>query len=118
MKATEILRLAKSEPVFVPALRHLEVANVPGPALRRGRLSEDDLRLVVALFANHELHTDAIVPHISSSAVLPLMGAHSLTAYDAVYLELALRLKLPLATLDKDIAAAAGNAGVPLVEPA
>ncbi len=34
--------------------------------------------------------------------------------YDAQYLELALRLGLPLATLDKDLRKAAKKAGVPL----
>lgn len=114
----DILNQAKSQPIFVPSLWHLEVSNVLGLALRRGRITDADLRLILTLFASLELHTDAIVPHITSSAVLPLMNAHSLTAYDAVYLELAFRLSLPLATLDKDLAAAAGNAGVPLLKTA
>ena len=38
-----------------------------------------------------------------------------LTTYDAAYLELAMRLSQPLATLDDDLAKAARKAGVPLL---
>jgi len=40
-----------------------------------------------------------------------------LTGYDAAYLELAMRLKLPLATNDKALLRAAAACGVPLVQP-
>jgi predicted nucleic acid-binding protein len=40
---------------------------------------------------------------------------HNLTVYDATYLELALRLSLPLATLDEDLRAAAQREGVQLL---
>ena len=44
--------------------------------------------------------------------VLTLVHAFQLTAYDAVYLELARREGLPLATLEKSLRAAAEKAGV------
>ena len=40
--------------------------------------------------------------------------AHGLTSYDAAYLELGVRLGVPLATLDVSLAAAAETEGVPL----
>jgi len=40
---------------------------------------------------------------------------NGLTAYDATYLELAIRLELPLATLDAKLGAAAKRAGVKLL---
>ena len=48
--------------------------------------------------------------------VLALARTFQLTAYDAAYLELALRERLPLATLDNRLRAAAGKAGVPLLK--
>jgi predicted nucleic acid-binding protein len=39
-----------------------------------------------------------------------------LTAYDAVHLDLAINLNLPLFTRDKNLRAAANGVGVPLVE--
>jgi predicted nucleic acid-binding protein len=49
------------------------------------------------------------------NAVLRLVRAHRLSVYDAVYLELAQREGLPLATLDADLRRAAAGEGVPLV---
>jgi predicted nucleic acid-binding protein len=49
------------------------------------------------------------------SATAQLAERHLLTAYDAAYLELALRLGLPLGTRDKALAGAAQTAGVTLL---
>ena len=46
---------------------------------------------------------------------LDLSTRFSLTVYDAAYLELAVRRGLPLATLDRDLRAAASAAGVTLL---
>ena len=45
----------------------------------------------------------------------PLCDRHKLTAYDAAYLELAMRLRIPIATLDKRLAAAAIAEGVDVI---
>lgn len=50
-------------------------------------------------------------------AVVELSLAHELTAYDASYLELAIRRNARLATLDKALIAAAETAGVLLFNP-
>ena len=47
--------------------------------------------------------------------ILPLARTYKLSAYDAAYLELAIREGLPLATLDDDLRRAASAAGVALV---
>jgi predicted nucleic acid-binding protein len=52
------------------------------------------------------------------SDTLQLARRHRLSAYDASYLELALRMSLPLATLDSDLQGAANKAGVKLFKPA
>lgn len=49
------------------------------------------------------------------SATLKLATLHGLTIYDASYLELAVRLNAPLATLDRDLRQAAAAEGVPLL---
>ena len=51
-----------------------------------------------------------------SEAVLALARAHRLTFYDAAYLELAHRLTVPLATLDRQLARAACGAQVALLD--
>ena len=49
---------------------------------------------------------------------LALARGHKLSAYDAAYLELAIRRRLPLATLDDPLKAAAAAVGVALYDPA
>jgi predicted nucleic acid-binding protein len=49
------------------------------------------------------------------ATVLALAREHRLTVYDAAYLELALRADLPLATLDRQLTAAARAARVSLL---
>ena len=48
-------------------------------------------------------------------ATSELAARHRLTIHDAAYLELAQRLKLPLATLDVELRAAAGMLGIELL---
>ena len=56
-----------------------------------------------------------IDPDPPGDAVITLARRHTLTVYDASYLELAMRENVPLATLDKKLAAAAEAEGVPLI---
>lgn len=96
----------------VPALWPMEVANVLLAATRRGRISEEDWPRIrdalEALPIDIEPESCARVLH----TVLPIATKHALSVYDAVYLELALRLGLPLATLDQRLIAAGKAAGV------
>lgn len=48
---------------------------------------------------------------------IALARSHDLSAYDAAYLELAMRRSLPLATLDDKLKSAAGDLGVSLFKP-
>ena len=56
--------------------------------------------------------THAGAPH--KALLDALARTHGLTSYDAAYLELAIRLGVPLATLDEKLSAAARNEGVTL----
>ena len=112
-EATDALRDSLlNDRAVVPALWPIEVSNVLLVAARRGRISEDDWpRIRDDLEA---LPID-VEPESSSGVldrVLPVASKHKLSVYDAMYLELALRLRLPLSTLDKKLAAAGRAAGV------
>ena len=50
-------------------------------------------------------------------STLALARQYDLSAYDAAYLELAMRRGLPLATLDEDLEAAAAAVGVEKYKP-
>jgi len=98
----------------VPSLWRLEVANVLNIGIRRGRNTVDfrDKSLIdlKALPIEIDPETDFHAWH----ATLYLADRHRLTLYDAAYLELALRRGLPLASLDRDLRAAAAAENVQL----
>jgi predicted nucleic acid-binding protein len=56
-------------------------------------------------------------PELLARVTLNLGLAHRLSAYDASYLELAIRRGLPLATLDQRLRDAAVAAGVQFFQP-
>lgn len=98
----------------VPALWFVEITNVLGMAERRGRVSAAGLQDALRLLRWLPLTVDASPSLAGSDAVLELMRAYGLTAYDATYLELARRRGLALATKDRDLLAAAPALGVAL----
>jgi predicted nucleic acid-binding protein len=111
--ATDALqdRLA-AEAALVPALWHLEIANVLTMAERKGRITSEDAVLFTRLLRAFDVETDPGLGLATADALLPLCRAHRLAAYDAAYLELAMRRRLPLATVDKELTVAARGARV------
>lgn len=101
----------------IPALWFVEVTNSLGMAERRSRLDGAGLHRASALLRSLPLTVDEPASLAWSQPVLDLMRTHRLTAYDATYLELAIRLRLPLATKDRELIAAAPLVGVPLFAP-
>ena len=97
---------------MVPALWPFEIANVLGIAERRGRLTRDGMSDALALLRPLPLQIVDPLTLAETETVLDLMRRHRLTGYDATYLELAVRLQLPLATKDHDLLVAAPAAGV------
>jgi predicted nucleic acid-binding protein len=97
---------------WVPSHWPLEVANVLEMGVRRGR---HDAAFRDAMLADLALLPVSVDPHTPRQAwgtTLRLAEHHRLTLYDAAYLELAKRIHLPLATLDKDLSRAARAEGV------
>jgi predicted nucleic acid-binding protein len=82
----------------------LEVANSLTVAVRRERVSQDFRDDVLKALQELNISVDSDTAANAWSA--------GLTVYDAAYLELAQRRRLPLATLDQDLAKAARAAGV------
>lgn len=94
----------------------LEVVNGLLTAERRGRISGPDANRFGALLLELPIVVDPSERRRPFDAVRQLARSHRLTAYDASYLEVALRLGLPLATLDERLARAAADAEVALLE--
>lgn len=100
----------------VPALWSLEVANVLLVSERRGRLTLEDGQRFLTHLAGLPIIVDPSVPE--SGDLLALGRAHRVSAYDAAYLQLAIRTRLPLATRDRPLRAAARTARVASFVPA
>ena len=105
---------ADQEIARVPLHWWFEVRNVALQGERRGRLTED---YTFRCFQIIERFSIEHAPLPDYAAVLALARRHRLSFYDAVYLELAQREALPLATLDDELIRAAPIEGVPLIGP-
>jgi predicted nucleic acid-binding protein len=105
-------RLSDQE-AHAPGLWELEVGNVVLSAERRGRISEIAGAQIIERLRDLPIRINPANPRLHH--LLEVARRYGLTSYDAAYLTLALQLNLPLATLDRDLAAAAGLADVALV---
>jgi predicted nucleic acid-binding protein len=99
---------------IVPSLWRLEVGNVLHLAIRRGRITQDDAARILLILGKLPIEIDGETHLRAWETILPLATRFSITVYAAAYLELAKRLKLPLATLDKGLIDACRAANVTL----
>ena len=108
-----VLEQLAEDSAVAPSLWELEVINVLLLAERRGRITESQTARFVALLTQLPILIDSAGADMAS--VLAAGRHHGLTAYDAVYLVLAEREGIPLATIDGKLRVAAQAAGVPVL---
>lgn len=101
---------------IVPHLWHLEVANSLTVAVRRKRIAQAFRDDVLKDLAELNISVDSDTAANAWGATVRLADLYGLTVYDAAYLELAQRRRLPLATLDRDLAKAARAAGIEILQ--
>jgi predicted nucleic acid-binding protein len=111
----KLLDRLEAESALVPAWWFLELTNVLAIAERKGRITQAATSEFVSLLATLDFELDVEAPHRAFDHLLPLCRTFGLTSYDAMYLDLAIRRQLPLATLDDDLRRAAKKTGVPLL---
>ncbi len=97
---------------YVPNLWPLEVANALLVGERRGRTTPADSAHFLAILGTFPIAVDDETVARAWVETMHLARAHRLSSYDASYLELAMRLGLPLATLDDKLKTAAKAVGV------
>ncbi len=93
-------RLA-DDTALVPSIWAAEVANVLLVAERQKRLQRAQSRAFVARLLSLPIRVEEATPTRMLGDVLALGRDAGLAAYDAMYLDLAIRHDLPLATLDR-----------------
>jgi len=108
-------RLIDGEEAAVPSHWPLEILNGVLLAKRKGRVKEQGIQRFISSLTSFHIAVDAERGLLQLNAIRDLADRHRLTSYDAAYLELAIRLSLPLATLDRALRKAAQAEGIPLI---
>ena len=103
-----------NEQAYVPCHWSLEIANVAIRGERKGFIEWATVELFLQILEDINFQVDLEASTRALTDLTDLARHFRLTPYDAAYLELALRLSAPLATLDNDLRRAAERAGVPL----
>ena len=100
---------------IVPAIWPIEVGNVLLVATRRGRMKAQDWSRIEMDLETLPIEIDTDSCHRVLTSVLPVAHTHNLSVYDAMYLELAQRRRLPMATLDSQLAQAGQAANIKIL---
>jgi predicted nucleic acid-binding protein len=110
-----LLNRLHTETALVPAWWFIEITNVLAMAERKGRITHTHSDAFIASLSKLGIERDNEAPERAFTHLLALCRRHRLTSYDAIYLELAIRRSLPLATLDNDLRKTAKILGVDLL---
>ena len=113
-KAEQFLEGMADHALWVPALWWYEIANALVVAQRRHRITEADRFSLLDLYGSLPFHTDTHLTRETLGRLQILALEHGLSAYDAAYLELAMRKAAALATLDQRLMNVARHVGIRL----
>ena len=107
----DTMNIVLGETLLAPFIWPIEIASAMRNGVRRKRFTPAQ----AGALASHVAGLDArIVPpwHHEASRYLELALAHGLTPYDAIYIDLCLSERSPLATHDSELSAAATRVGI------
>ena len=110
--ADSVLLAVENQAVIVPAIWAVEITNALLVGERRKRIRQPEVRRFIDLMEGLRIVEDG-QPFVDTvSNVLPLAREYELSAYDAAYLDVAVRHQIPIATLDGALQKACTTAGV------
>lgn len=112
--ADEVLNHLSEAVAFVPAIWPLEVVNVLLVAERKNRIQIMDSLRFLHLLSQLPITVDRAWTERIMKDLLALGRENDLSSYDAAYLELAIRLGLPIASTDQKLVYAAQKTGIVL----
>lgn len=110
--ADRVLDSLEHASACVPALWYTELVHVLRCAEDDAKIGEAAISAFFLQLNQLSIATDAAAPRALQNSVTAVSRQYGLTGYDAQYLELALRLQVPLATLDKKLRKRAEKAGI------
>ena len=114
-KTVALLNRLATETALVPAWWFVEITNVLAMAERKGRITPSQSDAFIADLSKLAIERDDEATNRAFTHLLALCRTHRVTSYDAIYLDLAIRRSLPLATLDEDLRKAAKKLGIGLL---
>lgn len=107
-----LLEKLDEQTAYVPGLWALEVGNILVMAERRKRITQAGVAEFLSLLQELNIEVDNETSERAFHEVISLAHSEHLTTYDAAYLELAMRLGLPLASRDTQLCKVAKKLGV------
>jgi predicted nucleic acid-binding protein len=107
----QALYLLAKKKAIVPCIWTLEVINVLRVAERQNRISSADSNTFISLLNTFPIEVDVNSDSLNRK-ILDIIREHALSAYDAAYLELAIKYNAPLASFDKLLNKVAKKEGV------
>lgn len=105
--ASTLLELVTQQGAIVPSIWPLEVGNVLLRAERTKRITSIQRHVAIHALSELLITIDTFTDRYAFLETMELAERHHLTLYDASYLELALRMNIPIATFDKQLQEAA-----------
>ena len=112
-----VLRGLDAAQAIAPAIWPLELSNALLVAEHRNRLTEAETAHILTVLHSLSISIEQEPPERVWAEILQLARTQRLSTYDASYLDLAMRMGSPIATLDKALRNAARKVNVPLYKP-
>lgn len=112
-----VLNSMETVEAMVPAIWPLELGNALLVAERKKRLSEASVVRFLSLVGTLPILVEQEAPERMLKEILSLARDRGLSTYDASYLDLAMRLGLPIATRDDSLKKVAQKVRVPFFQP-
>jgi predicted nucleic acid-binding protein len=109
--------LAKGDQALVPSVWPLEMVNALVTAWRQKSITSEQLENFIADLKDLPVEVDSQGSERVYSSIFRMSCQHQLSSYDAAYLDLAVFQGLPLATLDKNLRAAARRSRIEIFDP-
>lgn len=106
--------IISADDVVVPAIWPLEIIHVFRKKVMRGTIQPETATDALNIAQFLPVRVSTLTAAVAFTDVSRLCRIHGLTPYDASYLDCALRLERPLATLDRRMRAAAAVEGITL----
>lgn len=111
LRVLDVMKQSETS-ALVPVTWGLEISDVIGKAEMKGLITEAQSEAFLEMLGSIDISADTATFSRALSDTLQISRRYRLSAYDASYLELALREGLSLATLDADLQKAAIKAGL------